>query len=292
MNRFLLAMTVVALGAAASAQRPVGVAPNASRFRLGAYELYSLRDAGLEVKNDGSVFGLNASPAAVGRLLRAAGAAADTIRLDIDALLLKMPGHVVLFDTGLGVPVNGVLIASLQKAGVQPSQVTDVFITHSHSDHIGGLLDANGAPNFPNAAIRMSANEWAFVQKSPEAQKTVDAIRAQVRPFAPGKPVLPGITPLAVYGHTPGHTDYEIESRGKRLRDIGDLAHSSIVSLGRPEWTIEFDGDRVAGVRQRRRNLAALARSGETIFAPHFPYPGVGKIVAKGSGYAFRPARP
>lgn len=291
MNRLLVSIAVSTLGASAvMAQRPVAVAPSAHRLKLGAFELFALRDAGLEVKNDGSVFGLNAGPAKVGSLLRTNGVSADTIRLDIDALLIKMPGHVVLLDTGFGPGAKGVLLASLRKAGVEPNEVTDVFITHFHPDHIGGLVDAKDRLAFPKATVRMSAIEWASAQKAGGA--TVDAIRGRVKTFSPGKAVLPGITPLAVYGHTPGHVNYSIESKGKRLRDIGDLAHSSIVSLGRPGWTIEFDGDRPAGVQQRRRTLATLARNRETVFAPHFPYPGIGRIVAKGSGYAFRPLRP
>ncbi len=291
MNRILTTLAASTLGAAAIAQRPVPVVPSAHRMKLGAYEVYALRDAGIEVENDGSVFGLNAGPAKVGNLLRANGARADKIRLDVDALLVKMPGHVVLFDSGLGAGAKGVLLASLRKAGVRPGQVTDVFVTHAHFDHLGGLLDAKGGLAFPNAAVRLSAGEWASAQKAGDVKAVVEAIRPRVRTFLPGKPVLPGITPLAVYGHTPGHVNYRIVSRGKRLRDIGDLAHSSIVSLGRPEWTIEFDTDRPAGVRQRRSILAALARSGETVFAPHFPYPGLGKIVPKGAGYALRPLR-
>jgi glyoxylase-like metal-dependent hydrolase (beta-lactamase superfamily II) len=243
------------------------------------------------VKNDGSVFGLNVGPAKVGSLLRSAKAPTDWIRLDIDALLVKMPEHVVLFDTGLGVGAKGVLLQSLRKAGVQPSQVTDVFITHAHFDHMGGLLNAQGGLNFPNATVRMSANEWSSAQKSEEIKATVDAIRPKVKTFVPGKAVLPGVTPLAVYGHTPGHANYQIESKGKRLRDIGDLAHSSIISLGRPEWAIEFDMNRPAGIQQRRSVLAAMARSQTTIFAPHFPYPGIGHVVPKGAGYTFRPVR-
>ena len=93
---------------------------------------------------------------------------------------------------------------------------------------------------------------------------------------------------MALGGHTPGHVGYEIVSNGARLLDIGDSAHSSIVSLARPEWTMGFDNDPVAGKSSRRDTLAMLAKTHELVFAPHFPFPGVGRIEASGEGYAWK----
>jgi glyoxylase-like metal-dependent hydrolase (beta-lactamase superfamily II) len=107
--------------------------------------------------------------------------------------------------------------------------------------------------------------------------------------FEPGRPVLPGITPLALPGHTPGHVGYEIVSQGRELVDIGDTAHSSIVSLAKPAWTIAWDPDKQAGVATRRQELQPLAASHQMMFAPHFPFPGVGRIEQAGEGFRFQP---
>src|SRR5690348_8347127 len=102
------------------AQELVPTGPAAKSFMLSAFGVSVLRDGGLAVPNDGSIFGLNTNPSAVATVLRSAGAPTDKIRLDIDALLIRMPGHLVLVDTGYGPAGHGVVRESLSSAGVSP----------------------------------------------------------------------------------------------------------------------------------------------------------------------------
>jgi glyoxylase-like metal-dependent hydrolase (beta-lactamase superfamily II) len=274
------------------AQELVPTGPAAKSFMLGAFEISVLRDGGLAIANDASIFALNANPSDVATVLSRAGAPTDKIRLDIDALLIRMPSHLVLVDTGYGPAGHGALRESLSSAGVSPDDITDILITHAHPDHVGGLVDAQGRPVFPKAAIRLSAKEWAFMESEADTKAIVAAVRGQVKTFEPGRPVLPGITPLWLPGHTPGHVGYEIVSQGHELVDIGDLAHSSIVSLAKPAWTIVWDSDKQKSVETRRQELQRLATAHQLIFAPHFPFPGVGRIEQAGEGFRFRPELP
>jgi glyoxylase-like metal-dependent hydrolase (beta-lactamase superfamily II) len=293
-HRLAAAVVVLwALGGLAEAMDsgPVTAAPAARNFRLGALELTVLRDGGFVTPNDGADFGSTVGPAAVSKLLEAAGAPTDAIRLDVDALLVRMPGHLVLLDTGLGPENQGALPRSLAMAGVSPAQITDVLITHSHFDHVGGLVTADHRSAFPNATIRMSAREWAWMGLQAETKDLAAVVAPQVRTFEPGASVLPGITSIALYGHTPGHVGYEITSQGGTLEDIGDAAHSAIISVERPDWTGGMDLDRPAAAASRRRTLEHLAGSRELVFAPHFPFPGVGRIEARGEGFSWKPLR-
>ena len=294
MTHPIATLGVVALAALVAAPmvavaRPAPAAPAAQAFTLGGLKLFALRDARNEVANDGETFGVDAGAPAVAKVMAAAGQPAGPIDLAVDALLVVEPGHLVLIDTGLGPKAPGALLASLKLAGYAPAAVTDVLITHSHGDHIGGLLDASGASAFPKAVIRMSAREWGWLQTQAFSAALVRTITPQVRTFEAGAPILPGITPLALSGHTPGHVGYEIVSNGARLLDIGDIAHSSVISLARPDWTNGYDNDPVAAKASRKTTLSLLAKSQELVFAPHFPFPGVGRVESAGSGYAWRP---
>ena len=285
----VMAAALATIFSARALAGPEAVPPAATPFHVGAYELVSLRDMAFVEPNDGKTFGVGEPESAVADVLRKAGAPTDKIMLSVDALLVKMPGHVVLIDTGLGPKIGGDLMQSLALAGVKPDAVTDVLITHSHGDHVGGLVTADGKSAFPKAVIRMSKTEWAWMQGHKGAATIVRAVAGQMKPFTPGTPILPGITPIAIPGHTPGHVGYQIESKGRHLFDVGDTVHSSIISLAKPQWAMGFDNDEQQGEASREKVLAKLAADHERIFAPHFPYPGVGYIVKKGDGYGWVP---
>lgn len=268
---------------------PQPVPPAAHPFTVGKLQLTALRDIQFVLANDGKTFGVGVDTATTSALLRAAGAPDDRITVSVDALLVRTGHHVVLIDTGVGPKMQGCLLGSLAEVGVKPSAVTDVLITHSHPDHVGGLVDASGNLAFPKATIRMASAEWAWMQTqgSPELVK---AVSSHVKTFEPGAQVAPGITSVALKGHTPGHVGYEIVSGDARLLDIGDLAHSTIVSLQKPQWGMGFDSDQAVGKATRGTVLKQLASDQELVFSPHFPYPGVGHIAAAGDGFAWQPA--
>jgi glyoxylase-like metal-dependent hydrolase (beta-lactamase superfamily II) len=260
-----------------------------------------LRDGALEFPNDNKIFGVGKTPDDVAAVLTAAGVPTDKLSVSIQPLLVKSADRVLLFDTGAGSnfgPAGGQLTKSLADAGVEPAAVTDIFISHPHGDHIGGLLNAEGALTFANATIHMGAADWDFL-KGLSAEKAaaigatnhaalVTTLTPKIDAFAPGADLVPGVVKAVdLHGHTPGHSGYLIGSGTETLLYIGDSLHNYVISVQKPEWTVAFDNDAAAGEKNRVDVLAKSAGSGQRIYAVHFPYPGLGKFERRDDDFVW-----
>ncbi len=266
--------------------------PDVHRIKIGSLEAVALREGGMMVPNDNKVLGVGRTKEEVAAVLTANGMGADGIPLSIQPLFLRVGQQLVLIDAGGGAamgPDAGKLPASLRAAGVEPDQITDILISHSHGDHVGGLVDAAGALIFPNATIRMTAAEWKFMQANGDLAAVTRAIAPRVETFQPGALVAPGITAVAIDGHTPGHTGYEIASGTDRLLYIGDTMHSSVISVQRPDWRIAYDSDAPTAQASRKALLQRAADGNLRLYAVHFPYPGLGRVQRKDDGFVWVP---
>ena len=289
-----------------AAVTPVTEAPapkpaNSKSFMVGEYQAYSLRDGSLEFPNDEKIFGIGKTPEEVNAVLTAAGLPTDKLQLSLDPLLVQAGDKVLLFDTGAGAnfgPLSGHLSDAFAESGVDPKSVTDIFISHVHGDHVGGLVNAAGQPAFPNAKIHIAKAEWNFLLglKADGAKNVgiqnydalIAAMKPQVDAFAPNAQIVKGIVKAVdIKGHTPGHSGYVIKSGPESLFYIGDAMHHSVISVQHPEWPMGFDADQKAGAASRVKLLADAEKNATRLYAPHFPFPGIGKIQKRGDGYAW-----
>lgn len=277
--------------------------PNTHAFTIGALQATSLRDGVVEFPNDNKVLGVGHTPGEVAAVLSAAGLPTDMIQLGLDPLLVKTADKVLLFDTGAGGnmgPSAGKLSASLAEAGVKPQSVTDIFISHVHGDHVGGLVDDKGAAVFANAIIHISAPEWAFL-KSQTAETAgnlgimqytalMAAMTSKVTAFAPNAGIIPGVVKaVEIKGHTPGHSGFLISSGDASLLYMGDAMHHFVISVQQPDWFNGFDADQKTAAASREAVLAQASASGQRIYAVHFPFPGLGKFEKHDAGYVWVP---
>jgi glyoxylase-like metal-dependent hydrolase (beta-lactamase superfamily II) len=229
------------------------------------------------------------------------------IETSVDAFLVNTGSKLVLVDTGAGVlfgPTVGKLLGNLKASGYRPEQIDEIYITHMHGDHIGGLL-LDGKIAFPNAVVRASQQEADFwlsksnMDAAPKDRK--DAFEAatnmlnpyiaagKFKPFNGDTDLVPGVRSVAAPGHTPGHTLYVVESKGQKLVLWGDLMHVAAVQFPNPAVTIRFDSDSAMAAAQRKKVFADAAAHGDWVAAAHLPFPGIGHLRAAGSGYVFVP---
>lgn len=295
-----IAMTAPAFGAAPMAKTS---APGFHRIMLGDFEVTVLSDGTADVPINQL---MKSSPAKVDAAL-ARSFLKNPLETSFNAFLVNTGSKLVLIDAGAGGlygPTLGKLQANLKASGYQPEQVDEIYITHLHPDHIGGVV-AGAAVAFPNAVVRVDKREsdyWlskANIEAAPAATKDffqgamgslapyIAAKRFQ--PFDGRTELVPGVKASPTYGHTPGHTVYVVESKGQKLVLIGDLIHVGAMQFDDPSETIAFDTDNKAAQAQRQKVFAALAKEGAMVGAAHVQFPGLGHLRAAGKSYRWLP---
>jgi glyoxylase-like metal-dependent hydrolase (beta-lactamase superfamily II) len=230
------------------------------------------------------------------------------VETSVNGYLINTGDKLVLIDAGaagLFGPTLGNLVANLKASGYQPEQVDEIYITHMHADHVGGLM-AGDKPAFPNAVVRADKLEGEFwlsqanMDKAPEAAKgffkgamasmNPYVAAGKYKPFEGDGELVPGIRSVATHGHTPGHSIYVVESRGQKLVVWGDLMHVAAVQFADPSVTIQFDTDSKRAAPQRRKAYADAAKSGHFVAVAHVSFPGIGQLRTDGKGYRWLPA--
>jgi glyoxylase-like metal-dependent hydrolase (beta-lactamase superfamily II) len=298
--------STVGLGQASAAAPMLGVSmPSHYRFKLGAFEVTTIRDGAVQVPGPHPIFGENAAAEDVAALAAANFLPTDKMEIGFTVTVVNTGSEVILFDTGNGDtgrrPNAGLLLERLAASGIAPADVDVVALTHYHGDHIGGMTEG-GAPAFPNARYVTGAEEYNYWSNGDllldnamagRAQMVQDkvAIFAEAMSFiAPGDAVVSGVEAVKAWGHTPGHTAYHIESEGQRLMLIGDACNHHVVSLQRPDWHVRFDMDKEAAVASRKALLGMIAADRIPFVGYHMPGSAVGYLEAKGDGFGYVPA--
>ena len=280
-------------------------APSWYRFSLGDFECTVISDGPLAVGPATNVL-RGAPPEDINGLLASHFLPVDNLVLQQNALVVNTGRQLLLFDTGMGSskllgPTAGQLLATLKAAGIEPSQIDAVILTHAHSDHCWGISDA-GRPNFPNAQVHLTQADWDFwtdeakLGAANPIRDFVAGTRTQLLPVrdrlsfvADGKEVVPGVVALSAPGHTVGHTAYVITSGNQSLVFTGDLVHHHVLMMQRPRLELAFDTDPKQTVESRLRVLDMIAAQRLPIISYHFPFPGLGHVAKVGDGYAWHP---
>lgn len=279
------------------------------RFKIGQFNCISVSDGSYDYNPMHFLPGLTEDQ--VKELMRDHHLQSDKIVSPYTFLFVDTGKHKVLCDMGAGKlgPNTGKLINSLKSAGVQPEDIDTVIITHAHPDHVGGTLNEEGKPNYPNARYFMWKGEWDFWFSDEAFQKVVEHYSALLQPeifmkVARGQlgpiserielmteesEVLPGVHIHATPGHTPGHIAVSFASEGDELFFVGDVIVFPFL-IERPDLRPIFDIIPDMADATKRKLCDLLAEKNALVVAQHcYPFPSLGHIVKKGEAWQWKP---
>jgi glyoxylase-like metal-dependent hydrolase (beta-lactamase superfamily II) len=210
------------------------------------------------------------------------------LRLSVNAFVVIDGDSVVLVDTGASdswLPSMGGLPTAMHEAGIEKTDITHVAVTHTHEDHVNGLISPDGSETFPNAkAIYVPAEEMS------EIGRRFATLKSRITPIKDGFKITRHITAANAQGHSVGHTAYRVESDLGTLLIWGDIVHVPSVQFGQPEITWEFDNNQYQARGVRKRLLDQAAQTNFFIAGAHLDFPGIGSVTkSDGTSYSFSP---
>jgi glyoxylase-like metal-dependent hydrolase (beta-lactamase superfamily II) len=279
----------------------------ATRVRIGDFEVFSLVENRMHL-DGGAMFGI------VPKKLWMREVPCDDqnlIPLDLNLVLIKAHGKVLLVDTGCGdvgtekddkiyglsTPTR--LEARLALCGIAPDQVDYVLLSHLHFDHAGGGLkrraDGRVGMRFPRARYVVNRVEWeeathpnertqaayqpAYIQAYADSGQ-VDTITGQVE-------LLPGITLQPTGGHTAGHQAVVIRSGSEALGYYADIFPTA--AHLRTAWVAAVDTHPLETLKVKKQILKGCAEESIWVAFDHDLELKLARVESRNGHYTARP---
>ena len=277
-------------------------------MKIGPYQLYSIETSEFAL-DGGAMFGIIPKP-----LWEKKAPVDEQNRIEMvtRSLLLISDEHKIIVDSGNGnkwqekfkdiykIELENLnLERSLGKYGFTPEDITDVYCTHLHFDHVGGntkLVDGKLEPVFPNATCWIQNENWelanlpsekdagSFMSDDWSVLEENDMIQ-----FVDGREsFLPGIDQLLTYGHTTGMMHPIIGDSSQKLIYMADLipmaAHISL------PWVMAYDIQPVQTVQEKTEILPRIVDEDWIIFFEHDPVHQASSVQFDGKHYKLKDA--
>src|ERR1700759_2628852 len=166
-------------------------------------------------------------------------------------LLVEDGNRLILIDTGIGnkqdekffshyyLHGDATMDSSLAKHGFHRDDITDVFLTHMHFDHVGGAIVREGdqlKPAFKNATYWSNAKHWDWAVH-PNDREKASFLKENILPIqesgqlklvdtTDGIELMEGLNVRFVSGHTESMMLPLISYKGKKILYMADLLPS------------------------------------------------------------------
>ncbi len=262
-------------------ESPSGLAEGIYHVKVGEFDFYSIQDDIGEMNNDALI--TNDTEVVI-HLSPTGGTP-----IGYAVFVVKKGADTVLIDTGKG----GRMLECLQTIDIKPEDVKNVLLTHSHGDHVNGLV-RDGQRVFPNAALWIDSNELAFWKSARNRNhyERCVALYGEPKILSPDEKTalaFPELVAVALPGHTPGQAGFLLSSEGGKLFIVADLLHHGAVQFARPDISVRYDYEPERAARTRCKTLKRAAEENLLIAACHLPFPSVGNVKTDGDGFRFEP---
>lgn len=220
-------------------------------------------------------------------------------------LLVESDDRLILIDTGIGskqsekffshfyLHGSDSLLNSITNKGFTAEQITDVFLTHLHFDHVGGAVyqsaDSSYALTFPNATHWVNEIQWQNAMK-PNAREKASFLIENLQPildsgklsFLPKKSPFKDLEYIQVDGHTLGMMLPIIKTESCKVIYLADLIPSS-AHIALP-YVMSYDMQPILTL-QEKENILIFAEENKCIlFFEHDPMVEAATIVLTDKG--------
>lgn len=177
-------------------------------------------------------------------------------------------GHLALIDAGVGAD-TAAIIRNIEGDGFDPRNIETVYLTHAHSDHIGGAADFRKQCN---CKVAISEEEAPFVENADEEILGLTVAKAagyyakdfKVRPCKVDVKIQDdqifkigdlSMRAIIAPGHTRAHVCYLLQGKTKRYLFAGDhITYGGLVSF----QNYENSGSTIDGYRRSAHKFEGL----------------------------------
>ena len=213
------------------------------------------------------------------------------------SLLIEDGNRLVLIDTGIGAKQDhnffrhyylhgdDKLEGNLKKMGFKPDDITDVFLTHLHFDHVGGAVKRTGdhfIPTFKNAKYWTNRRHWEWAT-NPNPREKASFLSENIFPLQESGQLnfieVPeeksriktdlGFEAFIVNGHTDAQMCPIISYQGETIVFMADLL-PSVGHIPLP-YVMGYDTRPLLTLKEKTSILTEAAENGYRLFLEHDP---------------------
>ena len=218
----------------------------------------------------------------------------NMIDMSMRCMLIEDGNRLILIDTGLGNKQSDKfysyyylfgdfsLDTSLKKYGFHRDDITDIFLTHLHFDHCGGVIKRNKEglliPGFKNAKVWSNQKHWKWATE-PNAREKASFLKENINPIKESGQLefihsnykdQIGFDVLFMDGHTEKQMLPKIIYQGKTLVFMADLL-PTIGHIPLP-YVMGYDTRPLLTIKEKEHFLNMAADNEYFLFLEHDAY--------------------